>query len=163
MGQRMKKIIVGIDMDNTIVDFHSHPTMDVPKDSYNHPNIFRETYFKLLKPFDGVVDKVKELMSMANVEVYVVTHPLRGIPHCYSEKVQWIQRYLPEINSQDRLIMICDKSLFLGDYLLDDDIKWKTFQGELISIDPNEDVAEQFKLFISYLKEDRNEKNITPN
>ena len=159
----MKKIVIGVDMDDVIVDFHSNPFMNVPRGTYNHPNVFRRGYFRYLHPFAGVIDKVRELMALPNVEVYIVTHPLKGSPDCVSEKVQWIEKYLPEINQQDRLVMICDKALFLGDYLLDDDIKWKTFQGNLILIDPTKDVAGQIDLFIDYITEDKDVKHNTPN
>ena len=110
-------------MDGVIVDFYSHPNYKVPKDSWNHENIYKETYFSHLSPLEGAIESVKALIATDRYEVYICTHPLEGSPSCFSEKADWIKRWLPEL--EGRMILACDKSLVRGDFLIDDSLRWK--------------------------------------
>lgn len=130
----MSKKIVYIDMDQTIVDFHSHPTIKVNKDEYNSPKIYKPTYFRDLKPIPFALEAVRNLNESNSLEVFILTHGLSGSPICYSEKMEWIHNHLPEM--KDRVIITCDKTLNKGDFLIDDDIKWNGFEGTFIEFTP---------------------------
>ncbi len=130
MSKQKTKKIVYVDMDETIVDFHSHPTLKIPRDSYNHPYIFSKGYFRDLMPLKGAIDAVNALIDDDRFDVKIATHPLNTSAYCYKEKVMWIQRYLPRI--YDQLYLVADKSLLKGWVLIDDDKKWETFEGKFV-------------------------------
>lgn len=130
-----KKILL-LDMDEVLVDFHSHPTLRVPRDSYNHENIYKRGYFGQLKPLSAAVESVKELLACGKYNIYICTQPLAGSPYSYSEKAEWIAEYLPEL--EGKIIMTCDKSMVRGDILIDDNLKWADFGGEFIYFNHSE-------------------------
>lgn len=130
-----KKKVVYLDMDGVLVDFHSHPTMEVPRDAYNHPNIYKKGYFKNLKPIPGALHAVQTILDeMPEVDLHILTKGLSESPDCYKEKMEWILNHLPVLH--DKVIITCDKTLAIGDVLVDDSLTWKGFPGRLIHFDP---------------------------
>lgn len=130
----MDKEIILIDMDEVIVDFYSHPTLKIPKDEYNHPNMFEEGYFRNLKPLPGAIKAVRKLINSNEYDVYIATKPVAELPYSYSDKVRWIKEYLPELES--KIILAQVKGMLKGDYLIDDTPEnAKGFDGEFIHFD----------------------------
>lgn len=130
----MNKKILYLDMDEVLVDFHSHPTSIVCRKSYNDPQIFKEGYFRKLKPLPYSLEAVDILLKNKKLDVYILTQGLAGSEYCYKEKVEWIKEYLPEL--VNKIIITCDKSLHIGDFLIDDNSKWSTFEGKFIEFTP---------------------------
>jgi 5'(3')-deoxyribonucleotidase len=137
-------------MDDTIVDFHSHPTLKIPKNHYNHPNMYKETYFRLLKPLPGAIDYIRALIELKAYEVCICTQPVAGLPWSYSDKAEWIKQYMPDL--EDKITMTQNKSKVLGDFLIDDNLKWKTFPGKFIHFNPELDSKSQWKDIYNYFK-----------
>ena len=144
----MNKKIIYCDMDEVIVDFHSHPTMTVSRDSYNDTQIFEKGYFRDLKPIPYALDAVKALMKDPRLDVYILTHGLAKSEFCFQEKLEWIREYLPEL--VEKTIITCDKTLHKGDILIDDSFKWNKFEGTFIHFNK------------SYLLQDDNLFNTLP-
>lgn len=130
----MTKKILYLDMDNVLVDFYSHPKHIIPRDSYNDPRIYMKGFFRNLEPTHGAIDTTLGFSNRSDLDVYILTHGLKGSPHCYSEKVEWVQEHMPWMI--DRMIITCDKTLNKGDILVDDDIKWNGFEGKFIEFTP---------------------------
>ncbi|MCL4169033.1 UNVERIFIED_CONTAM: hypothetical protein GTU68_016356 [Idotea baltica] len=78
------------------------------------------------------INIVNELRS--DFDVYVLTAPSTRNPHSYTEKRLWIETYFDYAFTK-RLIISPNKSLLIGDYLIDDYARGKgqdKFEGSLI-------------------------------
>jgi len=119
-------------MDGVLCDFRSayyrakevHPQIEFPQ---SIPGIFEG-----LDPIPGSIDAVNQLCSIA--DVYILSAPSTRNPRCYMEKRIWIEKHFG-YDFCKRLILATNKSLMIGDYLIDDYGSGKgqnDFQGELI-------------------------------
>lgn len=103
-------------MDGVIVDFEGYASEHglTPHETKNKPNAYFE-----MKPITGAIEAVHCLANMG-YEIWLATKPPTGVSGAYSDKVEWILKYLPEYKR--RIIITHDKGL-LGDsedYLCDD-------------------------------------------
>lgn len=71
-----------------------------------------------IQPFAAEV--VKELYEKH--DVYIATCPWHTSDNCISEKIQWIEKYLPFFDRQ-KIIFACDKKRLSGDIIIDDSPK----------------------------------------
>jgi 5'-nucleotidase len=122
----MKRIY--IDMDDTLCDFMGPFKSGEYKLKYPQSKV---GFFLDLKPLDYAIEGVKELQT--KYDVWILTRPSIKNTHCYTEKAEWIKKYLGE-DMLNKLILCPDKSLVKGDYLIDDDCKHgqPNFEGEWI-------------------------------
>lgn len=117
--------IVYVDMDDVLADFKgrfwenrkSNPAIKYPQSIYK--------FFETLDPIEGAIDGVFKLSE--KYRVYILTRPSVLNPLCYTEKRVWVEKYLG-MDFCHKLILSPDKSLSIGDYLIDD-VKWN-FKGE---------------------------------
>lgn len=118
----MKKKVLYIDMDDTIADFLGHSVFE-KVDGKDVTPMFEIGFFRSLKPIDGALWAVRALIQMG-FDVQILTQPLAHSPHCYSEKVQWIGMWFPELI--EKINMVQNKGLLRGHYLIDDNaLKWQ--------------------------------------
>jgi len=118
MGKRLF-----VDMDGTLAEFKVVDTMET---------LFESGYFYNLAPQINVVAAVKKIIKEdPEIEVFILSAYLSDSKYALSEKHMWLDRYLPEIDSDHRLFLKCgdDKREFIAakdgavsesDYLLDD-------------------------------------------
>ena len=100
-----------------------------------HPPIMYEKgFFENLEPMDGALKSVRELLDSELFRVEILTQPVANSTYSYTEKANWIAKYLPELTYNLNLTQ--DKTLFKGDYLIDDSIKWGDFEGEFLLFNP---------------------------
>lgn len=113
--------IIQVDMDDTTADFGGDKVFgEVIDDS----KMYEPGFFRDLKPIDGALVAIRRLIKLG-YDVQILTQPVANSPHSYSEKVQWIGMWLPEL--MNKINMTQDKGLVVGDYLIDDNLKkWKT-------------------------------------
>lgn len=117
----MKKIIF-IDMDDTIADFQGAAVFD-PKARIDESRMFKEGFFRDLRPVPGALRAIRRLMRIG-FDVQILTQPVADSAHSYSEKVQWLGMWFPELVT--KLNMVQDKGIVRGHYLIDDNSnKWK--------------------------------------
>ncbi|RMD45993.1 hypothetical protein D6829_00705 [Candidatus Pacearchaeota archaeon] len=77
----------------------------------------RRGFFYSLKPVEGALEGVIELSTQD--EVFICSAPKISSRYCHSEKSEWIKNHLGKEFCK-RLILAKDKTLVMGDILLDD-------------------------------------------
>lgn len=119
-----KQDIVYIDMDNTIADFDGHPVFKgTGVNEFTVAAMFGPGFFLSLSPIEGAFVAVRAIVRLG-YDVQILSKPVTSSAHSYSEKVEWIGRYFPDLVNKINLTQ--DKGLFVGGYLIDDDAKqWK--------------------------------------
>lgn len=82
-----------------------------------------EGWFRDLPVTEGAQEGVEALLA-CDLELWVCSKPLDTNPTCATEKKAWLAEHFPAL--KDRLILAPDKSLIVGDVLLDDapKLKW---------------------------------------
>ncbi|XP_036921786.1 5'(3')-deoxyribonucleotidase, cytosolic type [Sturnira hondurensis] len=83
-------------------------------------------FFLDLEPIPGAVEAMQQMNALKDTEVFICTSPLLKFDHCVGEKYHWVERHLgPQF--VERIIMTRDKTVVLGDLLIDDK---DTIQGQ---------------------------------
>lgn len=148
----MNKLIVYVDMDDTIADFIGSEKLNTvglkPEWMLYPKEMLQPGFFRNLKPIAGALEALRKIQACENIEVYILTKPVHHAPHTYSEKVEWIQEHLPELS--ERIIMTQKKELCFGDFLIDDTIDWKSpwearSGGTFLHFDPRADRLKQWE------------------
>lgn len=150
----MKKLC--IDMDDTIANFIGDPRLNmipIIPTHVDYPEMHKERFFRDLAPIDGGVESVRELINSKKYDIYILSVPLYTSPHCYSEKVEWINEHIPELSK--KIILTQDKGLIRGDILVDDSLHWKEVweknNQEFIHFNPRLNHWEQWFKIKNYL------------
>ncbi|XP_076399827.1 5'(3')-deoxyribonucleotidase, cytosolic type isoform X2 [Peromyscus maniculatus bairdii] len=87
-------------------------------------------FFLNLEPVPGAVDALREMNALQDTEVFICTSPLRKYDHCVGEKYRWVEQNLgPEF--VERIILTRDKTVVMGDLLIDDK---DTIQGCMLCL-----------------------------
>lgn len=120
---------VYIDMDDTMCDYTSRHKSQ-KNDNMPYPQS-QVGFFIGLDPMDNAIESINKLRD--KYDVWVLTRPSVKNTHCYSEKAEWIKKYLGE-DMVSKLIISPNKSLLKGDFLIDDRTEHgnSDFEGELI-------------------------------
>jgi len=142
----MKKKILYIDLDDTLCDFmgefkRRHSTQL----EYPHSKV---GFFLNLEPLPDAIESVKKLSEVYDVRF--LTRPSIWNTTCYTEKAEWIKKHFG-FEMLDRLILSCDKSIFKGDYLIDDSGRdgQDKFEGEWIQF--GSEKFSNWKIILEYL------------
>lgn len=128
-----KDKVIYVDMDDTLCDFtrayqsdlQTNPSILFPQSQYG--------FFTKLEPLPGAIKAVKELAELN--DVWILTRPSILNPLCYTEKRVWVEKHLG-LEWCHKLIICPEKSLLLGDILIDD-ILWPGFKGTQIMFNNN--------------------------
>jgi 5'(3')-deoxyribonucleotidase len=134
MTQADKKIIVYIDMDDTLCDFKmafyqcrlENPTLKFPQSTKN--------FFFDLEPITDAIETFTWLNNQPELDVYLLSAPSLKNPNSYTDKRLWVEKHLG-FTAVNQLIISPHKNLNKGHYLIDDNISGKgqeNFEGELI-------------------------------
>jgi len=111
----MKKRTLYVDMDDTICDFTT-PFKKAKTDKNPYPHS-EPGFFLKLKPKHGAIDAINELKML--YDLYILSRPSIYNIHCYTEKAEWVKKHFG-FDMLNKLILSPDKSLFKGDFLVDD-------------------------------------------
>lgn len=109
-------------MDNVLVDFPSgiarldEATLQEYDDRFDEV----EGIFALMEPMPGAIEAVTKLAE--HFDIYILSTAPWNNPSAWSDKVKWVQKYLPLIGHK-RLILTHNKHLNNGHYLIDDRLK----------------------------------------
>ena len=121
-------------MDDTLCDFIGPFKSGEYKLKYPQSKV---GFFLDLKPLEGAIEGMKTLQT--KYSVYILTRPSIKNTNCYTEKAEWVKKYLGE-EMLEKMIICSDKSLVKGDYLIDDDNRHGQieFEGEHIHFGKDE-------------------------
>lgn len=126
-----------IDMDGVLADFVG--ALPIKERRYNPPVMFEPGFFLNLRPMKGAISAIRELILSDKYDLHILTQPGANCPISYAEKAQWICMWLPEL--KNKITMTQNKGLCVGEYLIDDSLKWKEpFEkngGTFIHFDPD--------------------------
>ena len=129
----MEKKILYFDMDNVLVDFKSGIDREDAETLKDYQGRLDEVpgIFSLMDPMPGAIEAFETLSKV--YDVYILSTAPWLNPTAWSDKVQWVQKYLGEV-AYKRLILSHHKDLNKGDFLIDDRKKngAAEFEGELI-------------------------------
>lgn len=127
------KPIVYVDMDGVIADYEGRAR----ELGYDLDDASKHTgFFASLAPIEGAVDALEELAT--KYDVYILSAASWTNPVSFSEKIDWIKKYMPKFLKK-KVIFSHDKSLLKGSYLIDDrdtnrqsefEGEWLLFGGE---------------------------------
>lgn len=120
-----------IDMDDTICQYRQrHKQLKTENPNLEWPQSVKG-FFSGLDPINDAIKSVKMLAE--HNEIWFLTRPSVKNLHCYTEKAEWIQKWFGE-EWLDRLIICPNKTLLIGDILIDDSIYFGNidFQGHFI-------------------------------
>ena len=135
----MSKKILLIDMDNTIVDYSSEMAKQLrpvycdntitaanwdsaPYSDLNarrHEIQSQPNFFLNLPPIEGAIDTLMEIEATERYEIFIVSSPSISSETCHSDKCRWLLKHLG-VKFARNLILTKDKTLILGDILIDD-------------------------------------------
>jgi len=132
--------ILHIDLDGVIADFisamHSHSLRKTPPYD-EHPDTIPHI-FSNLKPIEGAITSVQQLLNSEKYEVYFLSTAPWNNPSAWTDKRLWLENQFGESINR-RLILTHRKDLIKGDILIDDrpnngakdfDGKWIQFGSE---------------------------------
>jgi 5'-nucleotidase len=125
----MKRIYV--DMDEVLCDFKKGIKKSFIENPYQKFPQSKWGFFLKLEPMPDAIESFNLLKE--EYDMYILTRPSFMNVNCYTEKVQWVWDHLG-FDVVKKTILIPDKSLVKGDYLIDDSISdgQNDFEGELI-------------------------------
>jgi 5'(3')-deoxyribonucleotidase len=126
-------------MDDVLCDFKGafvrerkrEPGIQWPQATYG--------FFANLLPIDGALEAMFVFKQTDRYDVHILTAPSVQNPLCYTEKRLWVEKHLG-FDMVHKLIICPNKSLIIGDYLVDDNVTGKGqdgFKGELIHFGSN--------------------------
>lgn len=123
--------IVYVDMDGVLCDFYGaakKALTENPKQRYPQS---QWGFFLKLKPIPGSIEGFNKLKE--KYDVWILTRPSFMNVNCYTEKAQWVWDNLG-YDILEKTIIAGDKSLIMGDYLIDDqnNANQDKFKGEWI-------------------------------
>ena len=138
-------------MDGVLVNFQS----GIDQLDLYHKIEYKENYdevpgiFGTMKPNEDMVDLFNAMTSDERYECYVLSTAPWENPSASSDKVEWIQKYLPK--AYKRLILSHNKHLNVGDYLIDDRTANGAgeFGGELLQYGVTHTIEDLKELFLN--------------
>ena len=121
-----KRPVTYIDMDNTLYDMKTPYTKALkitPEIAYPQSQYGFFTNLELLPGAEKAMTKLSQ-----DYDVWIATRPSFENPLCYTEKRVCIEKTLG-LKWVKKLIIIPDKTLLKGDFLIDDNL-WEGFEGK---------------------------------
>ena len=125
--------IVYVDMGGVLMDFHAGLELIGDELRKEYAGRYRDVphIVSYLPPVKGAVEAMHQLQQSGKYDVYILSTSPWSNPTTWSDKVEWINRYLDKYYCK-RLILSHHKNLLRGDYIIDDRGKHGTsgFKGE---------------------------------
>jgi 5'(3')-deoxyribonucleotidase len=144
----MYRKTVFIDMDGVLA--HWPPALS----KRNPTEMHEKNFFRSLGVQPGAKEAIEELLKLKDLDIYIASkHAVNKVgptQYCLSEKVEWVAEHFPALTR--KMFLVCNKLLLKGDYLIDDDMRWKDFPGTFLHF--TENTPEQsWTNIVTYFKE----------
>lgn len=122
----MKKVIY-IDMDGVLCDFCKSPYFKPEDPVTKSPcRMFEFGFFENLPPIDGALWGVRSLLKNENLDLHILSQPVKESAISYTEKASWIAKWIPELSGKITLTQNKELLAAPGRILIDDaGWKWK--------------------------------------
>lgn len=136
-SRRSMKKRLYIDMDGVLCDYKTSHNRDL---EMNPHQPYPQSQFGFFLNLDPIVDSIESLNFLKDhFDVWILTRPSVHNLSCYTEKAQWIRKYLG-FEMQSKTIMCIDKSLLKGHFLVDDQVEHgqSEFEGKHIHFGSND-------------------------
>jgi hypothetical protein len=114
------RLRIYIDMDHTFCDFDNALSFwrSIATTSTERSWPWSQKgFFATLAPMEGALEYWRKWEGIA--DLWFLTRPSLPNLHCYTEKAEWVRKYLGE-EGQSKLILSPRKDLLIGDVLIDD-------------------------------------------
>jgi hypothetical protein len=122
----MKKVVF-IDLDGVLAVWPAPLNVDPPE-------ALEPGFFRNLPVMDFAKEGVAQLLALSYLKVYIGSKISSQNSLSATEKLEWLREHFPAL--AQRAALVYDKSLLHGDYLIDDNRKWKQkFSGKFIYFD----------------------------
>ena len=125
--------IVYVDMGGVLMDFHAGLELIGDELRKEYAGRYRDVphIVSYLPPVKGAVEAMHQLQQSGKYDVYILSTSPWSNPTAWSDKVEWINRYLDKYYCK-HLILSHHKNLLRGDYIIDDRGKHGTsgFKGK---------------------------------
>lgn len=147
-SRRSMKKRLYIDMDGVLCDYkksYDKQLQDNPHQPYPQSQF---GFFLNLEPISCAIESLNLLKE--HFDVWILTRPSVHNLSCYTEKAQWIRKYLG-FEMQSKTIMCIDKSLLKGQFLVDDQVEHGQSDFEGIHIHFSSDNFKNWKDVVNYL------------
>lgn len=139
LGKETKNAVtrktIYVDMGGVLMDFHGGLELVDDALRKEYAGRYREIphVVSYMPPIEGAVEAMRMLKDCGRFDVYILSTSPWENPTVWSNKVEWINRYLDSYYRK-RLIQTHHKNLLRGDYIIDDRGKHGTagFKGEWI-------------------------------
>ena len=132
---KVRKLIVHFDMDNTLINFQSGIDRITPEDREKYAGRLDEVpgIFALMDPIEGAVEAFNELSELC--ECYILSTAPWENDTAWSDKLNCVKKHFGK-TAYKRLTLSHNKHLAIGDILVDDRTANGAgeFEGELIQI-----------------------------
>jgi 5'(3')-deoxyribonucleotidase len=125
----MKKKIILVDMDGVLVQSPNKDYETYMKSKMRNKGVRLDGseihwsdvpgIFIGLKPMEGAIEAYNKLSE--NYELYIVSTAPWYNQSSWTDKLRWVQKYLPI--ARKRLFLTHNKHMVLGDYIIDDRLK----------------------------------------
>ena len=157
MQNENKKMVVYVDMDNTLVDFMSGVSK-CPKEKvakYECDENGKQQYdnipgvFAKMEPMPGAVEAFHWLAK--HFDTYILSTAPWNNPSAWSDKLEWVKTYLGDV-AYKRLILSHHKDLLRGDYLIDDSDRADILQFQGTHIQIGKEPYKDWKAVLDYFK-----------
>ena len=151
-----------VDIDGTLAEFRY---------AANEADLYREGYFRTLKPQKNILNAVKRIASETSAEVIVLSSVLKNSKFAEKEKIEWLSEYFPE-GLKRKTFLPCGESkadavsnFSPGDILLDDYgvncRDWKAKGGRYVKVSRDREDMEREKCIHKHvISPDMTEKEI---
>lgn len=153
----MAKKILHIDLDGVVADFGKgikklSPATDTSTFSKEVDDICAKnrTIFHDLEPIEDAVPSVIELFDL--FDVYFLSTPMWHVPESYTGKRIWLENHFGELAFK-KLILTHRKDLVIGDYLVDDMIRYGVANFKGIHIHFGSEQFPDWKITLTHLKQ----------
>ena len=122
-----------IDLDNVLADFNKVIANLIPITDAS-TKILEKGFYEGLEVMPHAKERVAELMSHPEIDLWVATKLPKLNPHAATEKLLWVAKHFRAL--ENKVFITPDKTFLIGDILIDDDDRWDNFKGLFLKFDP---------------------------